>query len=394
MRGGERQLLYLACALREAGHESIIACRRGGALEAEAVRLDLERLRLPFLAEWDPLSAALLRQAARRRATENPVVVHAHTGHTASTAFLAGLAGGPPWVVHRRVDFPLSGWLSRRLKYESAGRVIAVSEAIARILREQGLPDEKLAVVRDSVPTDAEEARAAGAALLAPATAERRRELRARLGREWHVDPQAPWVGNLAALVPHKDQATFLRAAANIRERKPGARFWIVGEGPLRGELESLAREIGVADAVRFTGFQKDPGAWLQALDVFVLSSWGEGMGSVLLEAMACGLPIAATTAGGIGEVVEDGRTALLAQPRDPKGLAAAVCRLLDEPGLAQKVAAAAARELKRFSLREAAAKTRQIYEQAWAEWNGDLPSPLPSQAVVGRGRAEEARRR
>ena len=88
-------------------------------------------------------------------------------------------------------------------------------------------------------------------------------------------------------------------------------------------------------------------------------------MGSVLLEAMACRLPIAATTAGGIPEVVEHGRTALLAPPRDADALADAAGRLLQEPGLAATLAAAGARELKRFSIAKVSLAIRRIYEDA-----------------------------
>lgn len=341
-------------------------CRRGGALESEAARLKLPLLRLPFLAEWDPLSALLLRQATELSA--KPAVVHAHTGHTAALAVLASKAGGPPCVVHRRVDFPLSGPLSRRLKYQAAGRVIAVSSAIARILEGQGLPASKLAVVPDAIPLGAKESRAAVVEPFSPLEPTKRRELRARLAADWKADPDAPWIGNVAALVPHKDQANFLEAAAVVGRRRPRAVFWVVGEGPLRRELEALARRLGVAASARFTGRQDRPQDWLRAFDVFALSSWGEGMGSVLLEALACGAPIAATTAGGIPEVVEDDRTALLVPPRDAEALGGAICRLLEEPALGRRLAKAGRAGLERFSLAENADAILRLYDAVLSE--------------------------
>ena len=121
LRGGERQLLYLACALRARGRRGVVYARAGGELEAEARRLGLETRSLPFLASWDPLSAARLARDARREGA----LIHAHTAHAAGLAALASLAG-VRFVAHRRVDFPVGG-PSAALKYGRARAVVAVS---------------------------------------------------------------------------------------------------------------------------------------------------------------------------------------------------------------------------------------------------------------------------
>ncbi len=367
MRGGERQLLYLACYLRSQGHDNTVVCRRGSALERESRRLRLELLRLPFLGEWDPISAALLRQAAEL--SRLPPLLHAHTGHTAALAYLASRVGGPPWVVHRRVDFHLGGKLSRRLKYEPAGKVIAVSDAIRRLLAEDGLPEEKVVTVRDCLPQGALENAVAGVEdpPCVP-TREKRREIRLRLGRLWKAPLEAPWIGNVAALVPHKDQANFLKAAALLREKIHDAHFWLVGDGPLRPELEALARSLKIEDAAHFVGHQRSAVPWLQALDLFVLSSWGEGMGSVLLEAMACRLPIVATTAGGSPEVIEDGYNGLLAPPRDPEALARAALRILESGELGERLADHGTLRLSDHTLDNYGLKMERIYDAVYQQ--------------------------
>ena len=111
LRGGQRQLLYLAAALRARGHRNTVVCRRASPLESEARRHGFQTVSLPYLWEWDPFSAWKLARLARR--ARRPVL-HAHTAHAAALAGLAGGLGGLPWVVHRRVDFELSGRLSRR----------------------------------------------------------------------------------------------------------------------------------------------------------------------------------------------------------------------------------------------------------------------------------------
>ncbi|HAH07063.1 MAG TPA: hypothetical protein DCM05_11190 [Elusimicrobia bacterium] len=355
-RGGERQLLYLACRLRELGHENVVVCRAGSPLDREAGLLRLRREPLPFAGEWDPLTGLRLRRLAR--ACERPLV-HAHTAHAAGAARLATLASDIPWVVHRRVDFPLSGSLSRFLKYESAGRIVAVSEGVRRVLAEDGVPPSTVSVVHDCVPVGEEEARTAGLQEpFAPPSAERRQALRARLAAEWGVPAGAPWVASAGAFVPHKDHETLLRAAALVGE----ARFILLGEGPLRPELEALAASLGLKERVRFAGWRGDLAECLKACDLLAHSSWGEGMGSVLLEAMACGLPIAATSAGGIPEVVEDGRTGLLSPPRDPRRFADALLQALSDGGGTRRRAQAALDHVRGFSLAAAGEKMENLY--------------------------------
>jgi glycosyltransferase involved in cell wall biosynthesis len=343
LRGGERQLLYLACGLRRCGLRGVVACREGGLLDGEARRLGLERLHLPFFFEWDPASAWMLSRAARRSA---PALLHAHTAHACAVSSLAGL----PWVAHRRVDFRLSGAASRRLKYGSAGRIVAVSEGVRRVLASDGFEPSRVAVIHDCVPVGPEEARLAG--LDEPFEPAPPRP------------PGPPLIGCLAALVPHKDHATLLRAAARLKASRPDARLLIAGEGPLRAGLEALAASLSLGGTVRFLGQVRGAAAFLKSLDIFVLSSWGEGMGSVLLEAMACGVPIVATSAGGIPEIVEDSRTGLLAPPRDPAALAERLLAALGDPAASRRRADAALESVKSHSMMSAARSTEALYRE------------------------------
>ncbi|MFH1724161.1 MAG: glycosyltransferase [Elusimicrobiota bacterium] len=363
-RGGERQLLYLAAHLRARGHENVVVCRGREALEAEARRQRFRTMRLPFLGEWDPVSAWRLRRASR--SARHAPVLHAHTAHAAALAYLASRFGGPPWVAHRRVDFHLNGSLSRRLKYDTAPRVIAVSESIRRILVADGMEGSRITVVPDCIPLTDDEARLAGldAGPMRRATRSETAAIRRPLAENLGLPETGPWIGNLAAHVPHKDQATLIRSLPSVLKALPKARLLLVGDGPLRTELEALARSLGVESAVRFAGHQSDPAPWLSCLDVYVQSSWGEGMGSVLLEAMACGVPIVATTAGGIPEVIEHGRSGLLVPPRDPERMAGAIVDSLLDPESARRRADAAAEDLKSFGLSRVGDRMIALYRE------------------------------
>ncbi len=155
----------------------------------------------------------------------------------------------------------------------------------------------------------------------------------------------------MAALTGHKDHATLVEAMALLRPRCPEARLVIAGEGELRPALEAQVRDCGLGDRVVFAGFRRDLDRLLPAFSVFCLSSRLEGLGTSLLDAMAFGLPVVATAAGGIPEAVEDGVTGRVAPPRDPAALAEALADVLgDEERRRAYGAAGRRRFLERFT--------------------------------------------
>ncbi|MEK7388480.1 MAG: glycosyltransferase [Elusimicrobiota bacterium] len=359
MRGGQRQLLYLAAALHARRRRGVVYTRARSALAAEAAQLGLEVRSLPFIGEWDVLSACRLKLDARR---EN-AILHAHNAHTAAVAALAAAAGAD-LVVHRRVDFPVSQ-LSARLKYGRAGKLVSVSKAIAEILVRASIPKEKIVVVPDGLPIDAHECRWVGREKnpFSPATGECRTKYRQDLSREFGFPEDSPLIGNIAALVPHKDHETLLAAALIVLLKRPRARFLIAGRGPEETSIFNSIQRMGMLGKVILLGHRPDPLPLLQALDLYVQSSWGEGMGSVLIEAAACAVPIVATTAGGIPEVVENGVSGLLVAPRHPEALANAIIRLIDDRSLAGDLAAQGVRKVSRFGLSRMADTMETVYE-------------------------------
>lgn len=349
LRGGERQLLYLAAALRARGRRGVICARAGGELEAEARRLGFETARA---------SAAVILRARAEGA-----ILHAHTGHAAGTAAL-GTWAGVPAVSHRRVDFPVKG-LSARWKYGAASRIVCVSKAIAAIMKEAGAPESKLAVIPDGIPATPEECNWAGVdpARFAPPSPEERAAHRKSLTEEFNIPSDAVLLGNLAALVPHKDHDTLLAAAVIVLLKRPNVKFLIAGRGPEETSLFESIKRMGLLGKVILMGHREDPVPLLKSLDIYVQSSWGEGMGSVLIEAAACGVAVAATTAGGIPEVVNDGVTGLLVEPRHPEGMAKNLLRLIDDTYLRKNLAAEGRKNVSRFGLTRMANEMEEIYD-------------------------------
>lgn len=172
---------------------------------------------------------------------------------------------------------------------------------------------------------------------------------------------EVPVILGVGRLAPEKRFDTLVQAFAALKGRVK-ARLVIVGEGPLRGELADLARRMGVADDVALVGFQDNPFAYMRRSTVLVLSSSFEGFGNVLVEAMACGLPVIATDCPtGPGEIIHDGRNGLLVPVGDPIAMGHAICRVLTEQGLRERLIRGGLERAEFFSIE----RTAQEYERA-----------------------------
>jgi len=358
-RGGERQALWLAVELAHRGHASIVAARAGEPLAQRAAAAGLEVVECNPASELDLRAVWRLRRVLGARGVE---LVHAHTAHAVAIAALATMGTRVPLVVSRRVDFPLRRNPGTRWKYGRAAMIVAVSHAVERVLIASGVGANRIRVVPDGVDVH-RAARPAPPALLAS------------LG----VAPGAPLVVQVAQLVGHKDPVNFVRAMGRARERVPNVVGLLVGDGPLRTHAEAEARALGLEAAVRFTGFRTDADSLLAAADVACLSSREEGMGSVLLDALVFGVPVAATSAGGIPEVVTHGATGLLAVPANPAALGDAIATLLGDAAMRSRFAANARARASDFSVERMTDRTIAVYDEVLAAASGARTSRASS---------------
>jgi len=340
-RGGERQTLLTAVEQRRLDLDSWIACRRASPLEKNAREAEVPVARLPVAAP--AALAALVRLAGGFD------VLHCHTGRAHSLAVLAGLTRRRPLVVSRRVDFlPARSWFNR-FKYGRADRIVCVSRFIANQLQAWGVPSGQLEVIYVAVPDEGWLTREEGLAALRAKAA---------------IPPGKRIIGNIAALVPHKDHHTLLRAAKALLDRRDDAVWVVIGEGELRDELLHLRAELNLEPHVIFAGFIPQAQRLLRAFDVFAMSSNMEGLGTIVLDANLAGVPVAATAAGGLPETVQNLQTGLLVPVADAAGLADAVGQLLSDGALAGRlVAAAQARTRVEFAPAHMARKYVEIYE-------------------------------
>ncbi len=348
-RGGQNQVLLTVTGLSELGHQAVLVAHEAGELRRRAS----EGLRFVEFAPRSEFDVHAAWQLARVMADVQPDVVHAHdpmaVALTAMALQMNGARGAaaPLVVASRRVDFHLKHHAFSKWKYRHVDAFIAASHVIAEVLSQDGIPADRIDVVHDGVNValiDKQPVVDAHAAFWLPSG--------------------APIVGNVAALAPHKGQRHLVDAAARVVRRIPDARFLILGDGELRAALERQIRDLGLDRHVLLAGFRNDVLGLMRSFDVFVMSSITEGLGSAVLEAMACERPVVATLAGGLPEAVEAGVTGLLVPPRDDAAMEEAIVRLLNDAALRTQFGRAGRRRvLEQFSVERLVAETARVYE-------------------------------
>jgi glycosyltransferase involved in cell wall biosynthesis len=324
------------CVTRPSPREPIEELRAAG---VKVIELDRRRRVQPLA--WLPLV-----RHARRHGVD---VLHCHKfGSNAWGAVVAPVIRARVFVTHEH-SWSFSGDRLRMLvdRYVIAPRasaMVAVSSLDARRMVEiERIPPTKVCVIPNGIVTPH---------VADPST----------LRRELAIDPAVPVVGFVGSLRPEKRVDLILTAAATLlRERK--LHLAIVGAGPEEAVLRDQARAAGIADAVTFLGFRPDATSLAAGFDVAVLASDREGAPLTLLEYMALARPVVATSVGGIPEIVEEGRQAVLVPPGDAAALAGAVGRLLDDPAERVRLGAeAAARQAAQYSFEEMTRRVESLY--------------------------------
>ena len=306
-RGGQRQSLLLVQELKRKGYPCLFVVQPGSPLFQKATEAQLPVFPLRMRSELDLRAIIRLARLMSRR---NCVLAHFHDAHAVSIGSSAArLAKVPLRIISRRVDFPLK---SPRKYKNHIDSIIAISEGVKKVLITSGIPERLIEVIPSGID------------FLPYAEARHSDYLR----REFQFGPDNYLVGIVAQLEDHKGHTYLIQASKILKQHAPKIKIIVVGSGSLQMELGKQAHNLAVDDIVYFLGFRKDVPQIMSSLDLFVLSSHLEGLGSSLLDAMACRLPVVATMVGGIPEVVVHRETGLLVPPRDPDALAEAILKL------------------------------------------------------------------
>ena len=362
--GGSSENTIASClALNRAGYDCTLATsfhESDAASLADARRRGCRVVDIPAMGrEVAPVAdLTALAQLVRLIRRERPMIVHTHTSKAGFIGRLAAVIARVPAVVHQPHGHIFYGYYSPRrtavfkaLEREAArwtDRIITLTDrgAAEHLARGIGRAEQYVAVP-SGVPTA--ELRAS-----APAPGEARK----RLG----LDPDAFVVVGLGRLVPIKGFDLLVRALPAVVAQIPSARVLLRGDGAERGHLEAIAASLDVAGRLRMTRETTDVASYLAAADVVAVPSRNEGMGRVIVEAMALGLPVVATAVGGIPDVVTDGECGRLVGPEDVDALAAALIELGRDPALRRKLGEAAVQRAEAFSTAVAAEKLLAVY--------------------------------
>ncbi|MGE3841630.1 MAG: glycosyltransferase [Vicinamibacterales bacterium] len=347
-RGGQNQALLTVLGLRSSGHRTLLVCHPEGELRRRAAEGG-DLIPLAPRSEMDFAAAWRLCRIVRQ---EQPDVVHAHDPHGIALVSLALAMGRlpkvPVFVASRRVDFPLGRNAFSRWKHRQVDAFLCASEAIRQLVISQGIEPQRAVTVHEGIDLEHVDA--------APAVDAR--------GAFW-LPHDVPLVGQVGALVPHKGQRYLIEAAARVVVRVPDARFVILGEGELRPTLEQAVKKTGLERHVLLPGFRQDVLSLMKGFDIFVMCSVMEGLGTSVLDAMACHKPVVGTTAGGIPEMIVDDATGLLVRPRDGEALAAAILKLIDQPDVRTRMGLAGRQRVEEhFSADRMLERTVAVYER------------------------------
>jgi len=364
--GAEKQLVEIALGLdRERFAPAVCSLAAGGPLAAALAQGGVPVIEIGFqgaarigtVAALAQIPGRLLRFIRAVRAFR-PDVLHGVLFHAYVLGAIAGVLTRVPIVVASRrslslfkkgrVHFRVAEWVVNRF----TDAIVANSEAVrADAVASEGLSPEAVLVIHNGIDAGR---------YLTPRDPELRRSL-------------APGDGPVAIVVAnfihYKGHGYFLEAWAEVCRQFPGATALLVGDGPLRAHYEAEAVERGLGARVRFLGSRTDVPRLLAAADLLVHPSLEEGFSNALLEAMAAGLPVVATTVGGNAEAVRDGSTGHLVPPRDSAALAAAVLEVFSRPDRGRSLGDAGRRRiLQHFELSGMVRQYEELYLRLLAQ--------------------------
>lgn len=268
-------------------------------------------------------------------------LIHAHGYGSANFGRLAGIFSGIPTIVHAHDEDSYYPWYQGLTDFFLSGstdRAIAVSESVREsCIKKRKIAEDRVLTMYNGIPLER---------FKMPESEEIEKEKKL-LG----INLNSRVIGTIAKLREEKGIEYLLKSVPGVLEIFPSTLFLIVGDGPLRRELESLSRQLKIDQNVVFVGYYDDVPKILSIFEVKVLPSITEGFGLVVVEAMAMGKPIIATNVGGVKEIIEDKKNGLLVPPKDPRALAEKIIHLLKNEDEAKRLGMRAKEESKKYDI-------------------------------------------
>lgn len=348
-RGGEQQTLNLLCGLNRRKINSHLICQPDSPMAHKANEANLRVIPVAMHGEIDLMAAGRIRSHIQKYKYD---IIHSHTSHAHTLAYVSSIGYRICRLVTRRVDFSIFRHSFLRLsgiKYRHmADYYVAISHKIKAVMVADGLAADRIFVVHSGIDPQR----------LTQTSSD-------HLISEFGLQPDERVVINVAHLAGHKGQQYLVRAIPHVLKEIPGVRFFIIGKGELMAELKALSTSLGISRQLAFTGFRQDVGAFYKIADLFVMSSIQEGLGTAVLDALALGKPVVAAKAGGIPEIIADGETGRLVEAANPLALAQGIIELLSRTDRAKQMAQRGRKVVREnFSIESMVEKNLAVYRQ------------------------------
>lgn len=336
-RGGQQQVFYLHNGLVAAGIKSILVGNKKAKIIERCKKDNLPYYELSMIGEFDVLAAFKLSKLCKK---ESINILQAHSAHALSIGILTKLFFPSLILVGvRRVDFSINKNIFSQLKYSNkrVNKIICISDYIKKVLISDGIDSGKLVTIRSGADISKFDK-------VIPSN-----EFRVSMG----VKNGECLIGTVAAFAGHKDYPNLLKAFSIVLKKYPNTKLCIVGDGPLKNKVYSIAEELKIIENIIFTGFVNNVGEYLNSFDIFVLASKKEGLGTSIIDALSVGLPVVTTRSGGIPELINNDKNGILVEPKNPEYLAEAIMELLINPEKRLKLGKYAKESSKQFSVDE-----------------------------------------
>lgn len=327
--GGEKQTLVLLQQQKALGYQLTVVANPASPFFQQAEALGCKMI-----------SAKKIWQAHHKEASAQCDLMHVHEGKAIYWALLQKLRSGIPYIITRRIDNPLKKkWLSEKA-YHHAAHIVGVSQAVVQEVLKRH-PNANCSFIPDS-PARYQ------------SNVDNVRAIRAQYQDKFLVIKAAKHL-------KHKGFDVAINAARILQQHSDKIHFILLGSGPEEQALKELASDL---DNLSFAGNQSNMGDWFGAADLLIHTSYTEGMGSVILEAMAAGLPVIGSRAGGIPDVIQDQESGLLFDIGNAEQLASAILRIANDDTLRSRLIQGANINLSQFEIENTARRYEDLYAQ------------------------------
>lgn len=327
--GGERQTLLLIKQQLREGLKLIVVARQNSPFAREVEKLPCQ---LMTTRHWFTNHKTNLRKQCD--------LIHVHEGQAVYWALIQNLLYGCPYIITRRIDNPLKKKYFSNLAYQRASALVGLSNEIVMVMQ-SAHPNKKCLRIPSSpvnYPVDQN-----------------------KVDQIWSAHGYKFLVIQAGNLLKHKGFDVTLQSARLLQEQGIDLHFLILGEGP---EKDALMKQAEGLSNVSFLGKQSDMGTWFASANLLIHPSYSEGLGSVILEAMAAGLPVIGSRAGGIPDIIDDQASGLLIKAGDAEALAMAIKRIAESESLRKQLLVGAREKLKSFDISTTAKLYTELYNE------------------------------